>query len=301
MIEVRRISKTFNTVRAVDSVSFTTQAGGIFGLIGPNGAGKSTTIRMIMNILAPDSGEILFSGKRITEKDKGSIGYLPEERGLYKKVKVGEILSYFGGLKSDNAKLISNNIDLWLEKFGLREWKNRKVEELSKGMSQKVQFIASLVHEPQYIFFDEPFSGLDPVSSDLLRDTILDLGKQGKTILFSTHIMDQAEKLCSSIFLINKGREVLSGSIEEIKNTYGKGAVILEFDGNGDFIEKLPFVSHSIRYPRYMEIELKSGTPPNLLLESVYNRVSLRKFEIVSPSLHKIFIDLVGEKKEIKE
>jgi len=301
MLDVKRVSKGFTNVQAVDSISFTAQKGEIFGLIGPNGAGKSTTIRMIMNIIAPDTGEILFDGNPICEKDKDRIGYLPEERGMYKKVKVKEILTYFGSLKSDNKKGIQEKVDYWLKRFDLEDWKNRKVQELSKGMSQKVQFIASVAHDPQFIFFDEPFSGLDPVSSDLLRDSILKLGREGKTILFSTHIMEQAEKICNRILLLNKGKEVLSGSLEEVKDKYGKRTIVVEFDGKGDFINTLPMVKHCITYPRYVEIELKEGSAPDHLLSALVNKVSIRRFEIVSPSLHKIFIDTIGGKKESRD
>ena len=279
----------------MDRVSFRTRPGDIFGLIGPNGAGKSTTIRMIMNILAPDSGEILFDGRPIREKDKERIGYLPEERGLYKKVKVNDVLRYLGSLKTDDKDGLQRNIDTWLEKFGLADWNNKPVETLSKGMSQKVQFIAAVAHDPEIIFFDEPFSGLDPVSSELLKDSILHLGRQGKTILFSTHIMDHAEKICGQIFLINRGKKLLSGSLEEIKKTYGRNVVTLEFSGDGGFIKELPGVENTIDYPRYCEVQLTEGHSPDRLLKDICGRISLRKFEVQAPSLHKIFIGMVKE------
>ncbi len=293
MIELRNVTKRFETVQAVGGISFTAEEGQIFGLLGPNGAGKSTTIRMIMNILAPDTGEILFSGRPIREEDKDRIGYLPEERGLYKKVKVGDMLAYFGALKGAEPARIRENIEYWLRKFDMTEWKDRKIMELSKGMGQKIQFIASIVHDPTYIFFDEPFSGLDPVSSDLLRQTIQELGERGKTILFSTHIMEQAEKICSKILLMNKGKEVISGTMESVKDRYGTRSVVIEFDGDGGFISGLPFVKHCITYPRYMEVELADDESPDRLLAALVNRISIRRFEIMSPSLHKIFIDLV--------
>ncbi|MFP4443807.1 MAG: ABC transporter ATP-binding protein, partial [Spirochaetia bacterium] len=255
MIEVKSIKKSFGDLTAVSEVSFTANRNEIFGLIGPNGAGKSTTIRMIMNILAPDEGQILFDGNPIKEKDKERIGYLPEERGLYKKVKVNEMLIYLAKLKNADIQESQKRIDYWLDRFDLMQWKEAKIEELSKGMGQKVQFIASMAHDPELIFLDEPFAGLDPVSSDQLRDSILDLGKQGKTILFSTHIMEHAEKICSNIFLINKGREVISGRLEDVKDTHGKKSVIIEFDGNSDFVRDLTMVKKVITYPRYMEIE----------------------------------------------
>jgi ABC-2 type transport system ATP-binding protein len=295
MIELQNVSKSFTGLQAVDNVSFQTRPGEIFGLIGPNGAGKSTTIRMIMNILVPDSGEILFDGRPIREKDKERIGYLPEERGLYKKVKVNEVLRYLGSLKTDHREALQRNIDSWLDKFGLTEWKDKPVETLSKGMSQKVQFIAAVAHDPEIIFFDEPFSGLDPVSSDLLKDSILDLGRQGKTILFSTHIMDHAEKICGQIFLINRGKELLSGPLEEIKARHGRNVVTLEFSGDGSFIRDLPGVEQTIDYPRYCEVQLEEGHSPDRLLKDICGRISLRKFEVEAPSLHKIFIGMVKE------
>lgn len=301
MIELQNVSKNFAGVQAVEDVSFQAEKGEIFGLIGPNGAGKSTTIRMIMNILAPDTGRILFDGHPICENDKNRIGYLPEERGLYKKVKVNEVLRYLGSLKSDDKALIQKNIDYWLDRFDLGDWKEKPVETLSKGMSQKVQFIAAVAHDPEIIFFDEPFSGLDPVSSDLLKDSILYLGSQGKTILFSTHIMDHAEKICRRLFLINKGRELLSGSMETIRSTYSGNAVTLQFDGDGSFLRELPMVERSIDYPRYSEVELKTGHTPDDLLAALAGRISIQRFEVQVPSLHNIFIKLVTQREDSHE
>jgi len=295
MIELRNVRKRFDTVTAVDRISFTTDRGEIFGLLGPNGAGKTTTIRMIMNILAPDEGTILFEGTPITEEDKNRIGYLPEERGLYKKRKVNDLLLYLGRLKDKPDDLLQKNIDTWLERFDLRAWKNSKVDELSKGMSQKIQFIASVVHDPEIMFFDEPFSGLDPVSTDMLRETIHDMAAGGKTVLFSTHIMDQAEKICSKILLMNHGREVAYGPMDEIKDRFGRRSVIVEFSGDGAFIDDLPQVAAIVRYPRYVEITLAEGSDPDTLLSAMAGKISIRKFEIVAPSLHKIFVDLVKE------
>ena len=294
MIELKEVKKSFENVKAVDGISFKAEKGEIFGLIGPNGAGKSTTIRMIMNILAPDSGKILFDGIHIEEEDKKRIGYLPEERGLYKKVKVNDILRYFASLKSDNEKLYQKNIDTWLAKFGLLEWKDKKVETLSKGMGQKIQFITSVAHDPDILFFDEPFSGLDPVSSDMLREAIQELGAAGKTVLFSTHIMEHAEKICNKIFLIDKGKEVVSGSMEDVKSKYGKNSVSIEFDGDGSFIRELPMVKDIIEFPRYIEVSLNESGGADKLLAALVGKISVKRFELVSPSLHKIFVDLVN-------
>lgn len=293
MIELQNIVKHYGSIPAVDGISFTAEKGNIFGLIGPNGAGKTTTIRMIMNIIAPDEGTILFDGQPMRQQDKNRIGYLPEERGLYRKMKVGELLLYLGRLKGRKDSDLAESIDRWLDYFELGEWKFSKVEELSKGMSQKIQFIASVVHDPEMVFFDEPFSGLDPVSTDLLRETISDLARQGKTVLFSTHIMEQAEKICDTIFLINKGKKVVSGPLDGVKDQFGRRSVILEYSGDGTFIHSLPQAQRVITYPRYIEIALADGASPDTLLEQLAGHISIRKFEIVAPSLHNIFISLV--------
>jgi len=293
MLEVKNITKHFGEIKAVESVSFSAQPGQIFGLLGPNGAGKTTTIRMIMNIIAPDSGEILFGGKRIEESDKDRIGYLPEERGLYRKVKAGDMLLYLAGLKNSTGEETARRLDQWLERFDLLEWKDKPVESLSKGMSQKAQFIASVLHDPEFIFLDEPFAGLDPVSTDALKEAILDLGKSGKTILFSTHIMEQAEKLCSYIFIINKGREVLSGTLEGIKNRFGKKSVVIEFDGSIDFLKDSGITENILSYPRWVEVDLAEGKSADDLLKLLAGKISVRRFEVVTPSLHRIFIQQV--------
>jgi ABC-2 type transport system ATP-binding protein len=294
MIELRNVRKWYGEVKAVDGVSFTARPGEIFGLIGPNGAGKSTTIKMIMNILAPDSGEILFDGRRLGKRDKDTIGYLPEERGLYKKVKLGEMLAYLASLKNANPAEAARRIDRWLARFDLAEWKNRRCEDLSKGMGQKAQFIAAVAHDPPYLFLDEPFAGLDPVATDILRETVLEMGREGKTILFSTHNMEVAERICSRIFLIDHGREVLSGAMDEVKVRYGRNAVLAEFDGELDLKGLSGLAANIIRYPRYVEIELAAGVSSQDLLKELAARVTVRRFEVASPSLHKIFVQLVG-------
>jgi ABC-2 type transport system ATP-binding protein len=294
MVELRDVRKHFGEVHAVDGISFSTAEREVFGLLGPNGAGKSTTIKMIMNILAPDEGSILFNGKRITEKDKNRIGYLPEERGVYKKVRLNDMLMYFASLKDAAPRDAQKRIDSWLERFDLSDWKMRKCEELSKGMAQKVQFIASVAHDPELLFLDEPFTGLDPVSTDVLRAAVQELAGQGKTILFSTHNMEVAEKLCSRIFIIDHGKEVISGTLAEIKGSYGKNTIVVEFDGNIDFDRLSRLIAHVTRFPRWVEIELAEGASSQELLKTLANQVSIRKFEIVAPSLHKIFVEKLG-------
>jgi ABC-2 type transport system ATP-binding protein len=296
MIELRDVRKHFGEVHAVDGLSLSTSEGEVFGLLGPNGAGKSTTIKMIMNILAPDSGSILFNGKHIAESDKDRIGYLPEERGLYKKVKLNEMLLYLASLKNAEQQAAQKRIDEWLERFDLTEWKMRKSEDLSKGMAQKAQFIAAVAHDPEFLFLDEPFTGLDPVSTDVLRESVLELGKRGKTILFSTHNMDVAEKLCSRILIMDHGREVISGTMAEVKGRFGKNTVAVEFDGNIDFAALSRLIANVTRYPRWVEIELAEGASAQELLKIVASQVTVRRFELVTPSLHKIFVEKLGGK-----
>jgi ABC-2 type transport system ATP-binding protein len=296
MLELRSVRKSYGELKAVDGVSFTTRPGEIFGLLGPNGAGKSTTIKMIMNILAPDAGEILFNGKRITEADKDRIGYLPEERGLYRKVKIDEMLRYLASLKNADPAAVERRLDEWLARFDLREFKAATPDMLSKGMAQKVQFIASVLHDPELLFLDEPFSGLDPVSTDTLREAILELGARGKTILFSTHNMEVAERICSRILVIDHGREVVSGSLAEVKGRYGRNSVVAEFDGALDVGGLSRLAADVTRFPRWVEIELADGASPQELLKALVAQVSVRRFEVVSPSLHKIFVSLVGGK-----
>jgi ABC-2 type transport system ATP-binding protein len=293
MIELQSVTKSFGHVRAVDRVSFATREGEIFGLLGPNGAGKSTTIKMIMNILAPDSGSILFNGRPLQEADKDRIGYLPEERGLYRKVKINEMLLYLASLKNADRSVAAKRLDEWLERFNLAEWKTRTPETLSKGMAQKVQFIAAILHDPEFLFLDEPFSGLDPVSTDVLREAVLELGSRGKTILFSSHNMEVAEKICSRLLIIDHGREVLSGSLADIKSRYGHNTVAVEFDGTIDFGSLSGMVRNVDRFPRWVELELVEGASAQALLQCLLGQVSIRKFEVVSPSLHRIFVEHV--------
>ena len=291
MLQVQSVKKSYGAVQAVDGISLTASPGKIYGLLGPNGAGKTTTIRMIMNIIAPDQGQILFDGKPISPGDKNRIGYLPEERGLYRKMILNDLLHYFASLKGRKRGEVQSRIDDWLERFDLSEWKMRKVEELSKGMSQKVQFIVSVLHDPDILVLDEPFAGLDPVSTEALRKAVLELGKQEKTILLSTHIMEQAERMCSTILIIDSGREVLSGSVEAIKSRFGKNSVIIEFDGDADILHGCDLIGTVISYPRWVEAELAAGVNADELLGYLVGKLSIKRFEVVTPSLHKIFID----------
>jgi ABC-2 type transport system ATP-binding protein len=248
-----------------------------------------------MNILAPDSGSILFGGTPLCEADKPRIGYLPEERGLYRKVKIGEMLLYLAGLKGADPAASARRLDGWLERFGLSAWKNRPPEDLSKGMAQKAQFIAAVLHEPEFLFLDEPFSGLDPVSTDVLKEAVLELAGRGRTILFSTHNMDVAEKICTRILIIDHGREVVSGTLTDVKTRFGRNAVSVEFDGELDMPGLARLVRSVNRFPRWVEMELADGVAAQAVLEALVKTVTVRRFEVLSPSLHGIFVAMVGK------
>ncbi|MEX1138591.1 MAG: ATP-binding cassette domain-containing protein [Bacteroidota bacterium] len=294
MLKVQNLRKEFDTVVAVDDVSLEVRRGELFGLLGPNGAGKTTTIRTILNIIKPNRGEITFDGLPFTNHTWNTLGYLPEERGLYRKSKILNTILYFAALKGVEADTARSRALAWLERFGLGDRINDKVEELSKGNQQKVQLISSLIHEPSLLVLDEPFSGLDPVNQVLLKDVLMDLRKKNIAIIFSTHQMEQVEKMCDTICLINKGRIVLEGSLRQVKKQYGKNSVHLEFDGDGGFLAKLPLVRKANIYQNYAELELVNPEKPSDLLNQLNGKISLRKFEVVEPSLNSIFIDVVG-------
>jgi len=294
MVQVHDVRKQFGETVAVDGLSLVAQPGEIFGLLGPNGAGKTTTIRMIMNIIVPDSGSVTFQGRQLTADDKNHIGYLPEERGLYRKVVVSDMLFYLAALKNVGKGEAEPRMDRWLDRFGLTEWKGRKIEELSKGMAQKVQLIAAVLHDPDFVFLDEPFAGLDPVSTDVLREAVVDLNADGKTVFFSTHSMEQAERICHRIVIMDHGRAVIEGLIGEVKERFGKKSVAVEFDGNIDFLKEHELVRKIIHYPRWAEIELADDHGPDELFRALAGRVSVSRFEVLLPSLHKIFVDQVG-------
>ena len=290
------ITKSFGEFTAVNDLSLEVHAGRIFGLIGPNGAGKTTTIRMIVNITAPDTGSISLFGQRITPELQDRIGYLPEERGLYKKMKVRDQLKFFAELKSIDTREAEKRADRWLERLKLTEWKGKKASDLSKGMQQKIQFITSVIHEPDLLILDEPFSGLDPVNVDLLKEIVLDLKKSGKTIIFSTHQMEVAEKICDDICLINRSRKVLEGSIREVKSGFGRNAVGLRLTGGDEVLADLSLVSNVARHNDHVEALLAEGASAQQLLERlVSGGASIEKFEMIEPSLHDIFIQKVTE------
>ncbi|MFN2455989.1 MAG: ABC transporter ATP-binding protein [Pyrinomonadaceae bacterium] len=289
------VTKRFDEFTAVSDLSLAVRSGRIYGIIGPNGAGKTTTIRMIVNITAPDSGTIELFGKQMCAELQDRIGYLPEERGLYKKMRVDEQLRFFGELKSLTRKDADASINRWLAKMKLTEWKKKRTDELSKGMQQKIQFITAVMHDPDLIILDEPFSGLDPVNSELLKDIVLELKASGKTIIFSTHLMEQAEKLCDDICLINRSRKILDGPLREVKQSFGRNAVSLRAEGGADVLEDRTLVAKVERHSDDAEVLLAEGADAQKLLERLIaagTRIS--KFELVEPSLHDIFIEKVG-------
>jgi ABC-2 type transport system ATP-binding protein len=296
VVEVDAVTKRFDEFVAVNSMSFAVEPGSIFGLLGPNGAGKTTTIRMIVGIFAPDQGEVRVLGQHITPALQQRIGYMPEERGLYKKMKVGEQLLFFAQLKGLGGAEAARRVDRWLTRFDLSDWKNKKSSDLSKGMQQKVQFIATALHEPELLILDEPFSGLDPVSVGVLKAVMLDLKAQGKAIIFSTHQMEQVEQLCDDICLIDHSTKVLAGNLKEVKRRFGKNTVRLDYQGPDSFLNR-PIVKKLNRYPNYVEIVLQEGADAQELLRSaIAAGATVNKFELVEPSLNEIFIESVTGK-----
>jgi ABC-2 type transport system ATP-binding protein len=295
-LEIENITKKFGDFYAVKKLSFTIPEGKIYGLLGPNGAGKTTTIRMVMNIIIPDEGSIKILDQRMDDEMKERIGYLPEDRGLYPKMKVGEVLLFLSELKGLRGDPARKEIDFWLERFDLTEWKLKKVEELSRGMQQKLQFIVTVIHQPELIILDEPFSGLDPVNTKLLKDIMLEMKGKGRTIVFSTHRMEQVEMICDDICLINKAEMVLEGNLSQIKKQYGKNTVVLDYDGDAGFIQDFPEVEKIDDYGKFMEIKLKERSDPQALLRNLVGKININKYEVQEPSLNAIFIDKVGGK-----
>ena len=293
---LERINKSFGEFRAVSDLSLQVRPGRVFGLIGPNGAGKTTTIRMIVNITVPDSGTIELFGQRMNTALQDRIGYLPEERGLYKRMKVGEQLRFFAELKDLRGAEANKRIDAWLGKLELSAWKDKRSKELSKGMQQKVQFITAVIHDPDLVILDEPFSGLDPVNVDLMKDTILEQKAAGKTIILSTHQMEIAEKLCDDVCMINRSRKVLDGKLREIRRSFSRNAVALQFEGGDGLLNDPELVANIRQDGDDTEVLLVLGANPQKLLQRLVNSgVNVRKFELVEPTLHDIFIEKVKE------
>jgi ABC-2 type transport system ATP-binding protein len=289
------VHKSFGEVQAVNNLSVRVPTGSIYGFLGPNGAGKTTTLRMIMNIIRPDSGGIEIFGNSSVERAKSRIGYMPEERGLYRKMTVTKVLAYFGALKGLAGNELSRQVSLWLQRVDLTNWARKKVEELSRGMHQKLQFAVTAVNEPELLILDEPFAGLDPINTDLLKAIMLEMRSDGKTVIFSTHVMHEAEKLCDSILLINKGQAVMDDRLANIQSQRTSHVISVELEGNTGFIERLPMVTAVKSDGNRFEISLTDSADTQELLKSLVNRVKVKRFEVKVPSLHEIFVDLVGK------
>jgi ABC-2 type transport system ATP-binding protein len=299
VLEVQGLSKSFGALQAVKNVSFNIPEGSVFGLIGRNGAGKTTTIRMLMNIYSPDSGSIMLRGKPVDREFNSRVGYLPEERGLYKKMKVIDTLMFFAELKGKTGKAARKEALEYLDRFQLLDRKDSKVEDLSKGNQQKVQFIATVLHDPEFLILDEPFSGLDPINTTILKDIILDLKKQGKVIIFSTHLMDFAEMMCDHIAIINKGEIIEQGTMGEIKAKYSKNNIQLVYEGNLDFLQSNKDILSVEDFGNSTGIRVASQEAIQPLLKSlIENNVQVKRFDSNDISLHEVFVHLAGDLSE---
>jgi ABC-2 type transport system ATP-binding protein len=295
-VDIDHVTKTFGKVTAVDDLSLTVPRGTVYGFIGPNGSGKTTTLRMIMNILIPDGGAIRVFGEELRGACTDRIGYMPEERGLYKKMKVREILAFYGGLKRNGD--VRREVDRWIDRLELADWADKKVETLSKGMSQKVQFIATVVSGPELVILDEPFTGLDPVNTDVIREAVLELQAAGATVIFSTHDMTMAEKMCDFIFMIFKGRKVLDGTLTTIQDEYGSDTIRVRVEGGAGELRGLPGVEKISNYGQLQELRVARGGDPHEVLAAMMARARVNSFEIARPSLHDIFVRIAGPEAE---
>ena len=293
---MERVTKTFGDFTAVRELSLDVRAGRVYGLLGPNGAGKTTTIRTIVNITAPDSGSISLFGRTIDPEVQNRIGYLPEERGLYRRMRIADQMRFFAELKNVRSKEIEKRIDGWLARVKLSEWKNKRSMDLSKGMQQKIQFITAVIHDPDLLILDEPFSGLDPINLELLKEIVLDLKRAGKTIIFSTHQMEVAEKICDDICLLNRAQKVFEGSLREIKRSFGRNAVAVRCEGGDGVLDDPALVSKVVRHADELQALLAAGADAQILLKRLIDSGAvIGKFEMVEPSLNDIFITKVTE------
>jgi ABC-2 type transport system ATP-binding protein len=293
-VEVSHVAKSFVDKVAVDDLSFSVAQGEMFGLIGPNGAGKTTTIRMMMDILKPDSGEVTILGEKLNESTKNKLGYLPEERGLYKKLKVMDSIVYLASLKGVDRHSATEKANELLNQTGMSASKNKKIEELSRGMGQIIQFVVTIIHDPQLLVMDEPFAGLDPVNTELLKEMLADLRKQGKAIILSTHQMNQVEELCDRILMINNGQNVLYGDLREIRTRYRGNALLLDVEGE---LGEIPGVTGKRVHKGYTELILDGKAIPQQVLTHLINRgMVINRFEVATPSLNEIFLKEVGKK-----
>ena len=294
-LKVSNVTKRFGEFTAVDDLSLDVRAGRVFGFLGPNGAGKTTTIRMIVGITVPDSGSIELFGERVSPALQNRIGYLPEERGLYKKMKVVDQLKYFAALKGVSAGEAERRIDFWLERMRLSEWKRKRTTDLSKGMQQKIQFVSTVLHDPDLLILDEPFSGLDPVNVEFMIDVLSEFRTQQKTVIFSTHLMETAERLCHDIILINKSRKVVGGSLREVKESYGTNLIAFRGSGAERVLADRTLIEKVVSHADEQELHLANGTDPQRVLKAmVETGAAVSKFELTEPSLNDIFIEKVG-------
>ncbi len=294
-LRVENVTKRFGEFTAVEGLSFDVRAGRVFGFLGPNGAGKTTTIRMIVGITAPDQGKIELFGQKMGPNLQDKIGYLPEERGLYKKMKIVDQLRYFAALKDVSGAEADKRIDFWLERMNLSEWKTKKTTDLSKGMQQKIQFISTVLHDPDLLILDEPFSGLDPVNVEFMIDVLAEFKRKDKTVIFSTHLMETAERLCHDIILINRSKKVIGGSLREVKESYGRNLIALRAVGGDAVLADRSIVAKVSEHADEKEIELVAGTDVQALLAKlIQSGAVISKFEQVEPSLNDIFIEQVG-------
>jgi ABC-2 type transport system ATP-binding protein len=293
-VQIDHVTKTFGSHVAVNDLCLEVPEGSIYGFIGPNGSGKTTTLRMIMRILHPDSGTIRVLGSSDLASAHDEVGYLPEERGLYKQMKVREVLQFFAALKGMGRSDARKTIDFWLDRMGLAQWAKERVEALSKGMAQKVQFLAAVITRPKLVLLDEPFSGLDPVNAELLREAVLDLKRGGATIIFSTHDMAVAEKICDFLFMIYQGNKVLDGTLESIQGSYGEDTLRVRLEGNGAALDGVQGVARCADFGRFQELRLEQGTNPQQVLAALMGQGRVLHFELTRPSLHEIFVRIAG-------
>jgi ABC-2 type transport system ATP-binding protein len=296
VVEVNHIVKSYADKVAVNDLSFSVAQGEIFGLIGPNGAGKTTTIRMMMDIIKPDAGDITILGEKLTEASKNRLGYLPEERGLYKRLTVMESIGYLASLKGMDRHSVEEKADLLLNRTGMLPHKGKKIEELSRGMGQIIQFIVTIIHNPELVVLDEPFSGLDPINTELLKSLFVDLRNQGKAVVLSIHQMNEVEELCDRILMIDNGRSVLQGKLSEIKSKYRSNSVIVDFEGE---LGQIPGVAEKRPHIGYLELILDRDTRPKQVLERLVGMgIVINRFEVANPSLNEIFLRVAGRNHE---
>ncbi len=294
-VQIEQVTKRFDSFAAVSSLSLAIKQGAVFGLLGPNGAGKTTTLRMIVRILMPDEGTIQVLGQPLAERTQDFIGYLPEERGLYRQMRIHEVLVFLAALKGLDEAEAGRRARLWLERLGLADRIENEVNDLSRGMQQKVQFIAAILHRPPLLILDEPFTGLDPVNVALVKDVMLELRDQGSTIILSTHLMEQVEQMCDSICLIHKGRKILDGDLKAIKKSYGKNTVRIEFSGDRTFLDLPGIIDATKFYGEVAEVKLRPGADSQQILKAAVERgVQIRRFELMEPPLNNIFIEKVS-------